>query len=273
MNRPVLSIITVNLNNSQGLKCTIKSVEQQLYNSYEHIIIDGGSTDESKDIIAKYTQRSSKLAYWISEPDRGIYDGMNKGIQQASGEYLYFLNSGDYLSDNILAQIPWNKATYIAGDVMLVKPQETINVKSPDVPNIIFFLEKSLPHQACFIHRNLFKEGGYSTDYKIISDWIHSVQSIVFENSTYVHVSLTIATCDGSGLSSDFDKTQKERIKWFSEVIPNPIYTALLELIEVEKSEFRTLIPVLNKTRKFQKRAKKIVLFLYKINNLFSRQS
>ncbi|WP_083993885.1 glycosyltransferase [Gelidibacter algens] len=90
-----ISIITINYNNLDGLKKTMTSVLEQTYANVEYIIIDGGSTDGSKRYIESCQQ---DLAYWVSESDRGIYNAMNKGIAQATGEYLLFLNSGDWLA-------------------------------------------------------------------------------------------------------------------------------------------------------------------------------
>ena len=98
-----LSIITINYNNKNGLQKTIDSVISQTFKDFEWIIIDGGSTDGSKELIEKYSQH---ITYWVSEPDKGIYNAMNKGIKVAKGEYLFFLNSGDYLvQPNTINQI------------------------------------------------------------------------------------------------------------------------------------------------------------------------
>ena len=94
---PQLSIITINRNDAKGLEHTLKSVwKMQTFKDFEHIIIDGASCDGSVDVIKKY---ATKLAYWISEPDKGVYNAMNKGIVKAQGEYLLFLNSGDWLEN------------------------------------------------------------------------------------------------------------------------------------------------------------------------------
>src|SRR5690606_3965772 len=90
---PLISIITVNLNNLEGLKRTMASVFNQTYQNFEYLIIDGGSSDGSKEYIEA---NADKISYWVSEPDKGIYNGMNKGIKKARGEYLLFLNSGDH---------------------------------------------------------------------------------------------------------------------------------------------------------------------------------
>ncbi len=91
----LLSIITINYNDKFGLERTIKSVQEQTFTNFEHIIIDGGSTDGSKEVIEA---NKNSFSYWVSEPDKGIYNAMNKGIKEAKGEYLFFLNSGDHLN-------------------------------------------------------------------------------------------------------------------------------------------------------------------------------
>src|SRR5574344_3096999 len=92
------SIITINYNNKVGLERTIKSVINQTCKDYEYIIIDGTSTDGSKEVIDKYKQY---LNYWVSEPDEGIYYAMNKGTLMSHGDYCNFLNSGDCYTDNL----------------------------------------------------------------------------------------------------------------------------------------------------------------------------
>src|SRR5690348_17657794 len=100
---PKLSIITINLNNVKGLQKTMESVFAQTFTDYEYIIIDGGSTDGSVSEIKKH---QNKLVYWISENDKGIYNAMNKGIVKANGEYILFMNSGDYLyTDNTIKEV------------------------------------------------------------------------------------------------------------------------------------------------------------------------
>src|SRR5476651_1326552 len=96
-----LSIITINFNNAVGLKKTIESLIKQQYREFQFIIIDGGSVDSSVDIIKEY---ADVIDYWVSEPDTGIYQAMNKGIREANGKYLMFLNSGDYLFENTTLQ-------------------------------------------------------------------------------------------------------------------------------------------------------------------------
>ena len=99
-----VSVITISYNNAEGLRRTIESVVAQNYSDYEYIIIDGGSTDNSLQIIESY---ASHISYWVSEPDKGVYNAMNKGIAQAKGEYLHFLNSGDCYDENLKIVSDW----------------------------------------------------------------------------------------------------------------------------------------------------------------------
>ena len=100
-----LSIITINFNDAKGLEKTIQSVINQTYKDFEYIVVDGASTDGSVDVIKKY---SNKLTHWVSEPDTGIYNAMNKGTRMASGEYCLYLNSGDFLADNDVLEKAFN---------------------------------------------------------------------------------------------------------------------------------------------------------------------
>ena len=97
------SIITVNYNNKEGLRKTIESVIHQTFRDFEFIVIDGGSIDGSVDVLKEY---DSQIDFWVSEPDGGIYQGMNKGIKKATGEYLNFMNSGDcFYSSDVLEKV------------------------------------------------------------------------------------------------------------------------------------------------------------------------
>lgn len=271
MTHPTVSIITVNFNNNEGLIKTLKSIKQQSFSSYEHIIIDAKSTDGSKETIEQYAKSTPHLTYWVSEPDKGIYDGMNKGIEHSCGDYLYFLNSGDCLMDDVLKKIPFDGTGYLYGDYIIISPKKSRHKISSDHLNLMFFTNDALPHQATFIHQTLFKHHQYDLNYKIVSDWIHSLQSIVFEKCSYKHLEITIAKCDGGGISANGAKVKEERLKWFKENLPKPFDEAAINLMEFQKSAFRDVIPILNQTEQFQKRAKKVVMFLYKMHSLFTK--
>lgn len=274
MSQPLLSIITVNLNNNEGLIKTLNSIMQQSFVDYEHIIIDADSSDGSKSTILKYEKETSQPVYWVSEPDKGIYDGMNKGIKQARGEYLYFLNSGDQLEADVLRSVTFDGTKYICGNVKFVGLKESFEIVPPDEPDILFFLQTTLPHQGCFIHHSLFTQRNYDTHYKIISDWIHIMHSIVFAGCSYKHIPLLVVEYDGNGISTTQpEEVIRERSKWINENIPVYFLNSFTELSIYRNSELGAIIPLLSETKKFQKRVKKIILFLYRINSFFSRKN
>lgn len=270
MRNPILSIVTVNFNNNEGLKKTLRSITAQSFTGYEHIIIDAGSSDGSKEIIETYSAGNTHLTYWVSEKDNGIYDGMNKGIKQARGEYLYFLNSGDCLKGDILKAIPFDGTKYIYGDMILVNNNSQRKEPGPDYPDLIFFFYNALAHQACFIHHSLFANKLYDTRYKIIADWAHSFQSIIMEGCSYRHITQTITECDGTGVSSNYMDVQTERLKWLRENLSQQLYSSYIDMLEFNKSEFKAIIPAMNKTKRFQKRALRLVSFLLNINTALS---
>lgn len=268
--RHKLSIITVNYNNCEGLKKTFKSIEDQSFCFYEHIIIDAGSTDGSVDAILEYEKENPHLKYWISEPDRGIYDGMNKGIERSNGEYLFFLNSGDCLIKDILKDINFDGTEYIYGNIRIIKNKKVKVRIPPEIPDLIYLCNNSLPHQACFIHRKLFYNKKYDIDYKIISDWAHSFSSLIIERCSYHHIPIVISEFDGNGISSNRTNLKQERIEWFQNNFPIILSKSFINCAELEDSNFRSVIPLLCRTKKFKKRMKTLVLFLYKINSFFS---
>lgn len=275
-----LSIITVNYNNNEGLKRTIESVKAQSFTSYEHIIIDADSTDGSKQTIEEYVKGNPYVTFWCSERDNGIYDGMNKGIEHATGEYLYFLNSGDSLYGDVLNKISFDGSGYIYGDVRIVYSEKHIvDRKLPDTIDAVFLLLKdTIYHQAAFIHHSLFQGQKYRTDYLIASDWIHVVENIIMKGCSYSHIPMLIVDYDGNGLSAtNFSLGMEERARWIKDNIPPLLYESLLELDkthselqELQNSELGKIIPLVGHTRKFAKRARKLICFLYKINCVFS---
>lgn len=200
-----LSVITINLNNSAGLKKTIESVVSQTFSSFEFIIIDGGSTDSSGRVIEEY---SKHFTYWISEPDQGIYHAMNKGIKVAKGNYCLFLNSGDWLVNNtVLADVFSENPTadIIAGDVYYYDNQRNSiqwHVESPDILSAKILFQGSLPHQSTFIRRALFETiGYYNESLRIASDWLFFVEALLEKGCSYKHYQGVVSYFNMDGIS------------------------------------------------------------------------
>ncbi len=174
-NRPLISFITVVFNSAQYLEATLLSIIDQTFREIEIIIIDGGSTDGTVDIIKKYETR---LAYWISEPDKGLYDAMNKGLAKATGDYVCFINSGDQLySNEIIEKAFGNLSTLpdiVYGETMIIDFQGNEiglrRLKAPDKLTWKLFREGMLVcHQSVYVKKEIAPE--YNLRYRIASDF------------------------------------------------------------------------------------------------------
>lgn len=198
-----LSIITINYNNKAGLQKTIDSVICQTWKDYEWIIIDGGSTDGSKELIEQYQQHFS---YWCSEPDNGVYNAMNKGIDKAQGEYLLFLNSGDVLYDEHVLQKVDDMhldADIISGQVERMDNHQLLRTYDKSIFMQLF--NDTLNHQGTFIKRALFDSLKYDENLKIVSDWKFWLETIIWRNASLEIVDLLVAKQDVTGISSDIN--------------------------------------------------------------------
>lgn len=200
-----LSIITINYNNLEGLKKTVESVVNQTWREFEYLVIDGGSTDGSATYIES---QSSKMDYWVSEPDKGVYNAMNKGIAKATGEYLLFLNSGDVLyNNNVLLE---TKKTLdldmdiVYGDLWIISGLgKGFRNRYPNFIDFPFLKQTSLGHPSTFIKKELFYTYGlYRTDLKIISDWAFFVNVFCRHKVSHCKIDHIIATFYEGGLST-----------------------------------------------------------------------
>lgn len=207
-----LSIITINLNDAEGLEKTIQSVVgQTVFDQIEYIIIDGGSTDNSPKVIQKY---ASKLAYYQVGPDRGIYKQMNKGVSVSTGEYLLFLNSGDNLHNTTAIEGIFNQlhtVDFLIGEMVFLATGRLFEV--PEKLTLLSFMQGSLPHNATFIKREWLEKYPYDESLKIVSDWKFFVQALVIGNASYKLVGNIISDFDCNGISSknrDLCEIEKE---------------------------------------------------------------
>ena len=211
-----LSIITVNLNNLEGLKRTYESVVCQTFTDYEWSVIDGGSTDGSREFIE---QHQDKFAYWCSEPDKGIYNAMNKGIVRAKGEYLNFMNSGDCFADKETLAGVFEKertADILYGYITVggikggYHPYRTTN-NNPRWYEICY--AGTLHHQSTFIKRELFdKIGLYDDSYKIAADIKWFVIAISKHGASCEFIANTIAIFAPGGKSTHCSDNEKNKL-------------------------------------------------------------
>ncbi|MDE3184133.1 MAG: glycosyltransferase [Bacteroidota bacterium] len=201
---PKLSIITINYNNATGLQKTMDSVFEQTFTDFEYLVIDGGSDDDSKELIKNH---ENKLVYWVSEKDKGVYHAMNKGIVKANGEYLLFLNSGDFLySESSLSDFfdNSNGEDIVYGDVLRVSPDSQLMKSYPSQLSFSFFLQDSLHHQSIILKKSVFEKTGlYNESFKIVSDWLVSMNAICLYQASYKHVDNCVSIFPTNGISSD----------------------------------------------------------------------
>lgn len=213
-----LSIITINYNNKDGLQKTMDSVVRQTWKDFEWIIIDGGSTDGSKELIVRNQQY---VDYWCSEPDKGVYNAMNKGISKAQGDYLLFLNSGDCLHNAMTIEDVLKyefKEDVVYGNLNYVAKDKEYVVRYPSDLTIHYFLVHSLGHPASFIKASLLKTDGYREDYKIVSDWINFLKWFR-EGRSFLRIENVIADFDTTGISSsNIDLIEQEKESVFGEL-------------------------------------------------------
>jgi glycosyltransferase involved in cell wall biosynthesis len=199
-----LSIITINYDNLEGLKRTVESVINQTWQEFEYIVIDGDSRDGSKAYIES---KSANIDYWVSEPDNGIYNAMNKGILKANGEYLLFLNSGDHFFNDI--SLEKNHKFLVEKDLVyfnlnFVDKTKFWTGKYPEKLSFSNFIYDTLPHPATFIKSSLLhKVGLYDEGLKIVSDWKFFILALFKYNCSYIKVDEILTTYYLDGISSD----------------------------------------------------------------------
>lgn len=264
------SIVTINYNNKDGLRKTIKSVIHQTFRDYEYIVIDGGSTDGSADVLKEYDK---DINYWVSEADEGIYNAMNKGIKQAHGDYLIFMNSGDffYNKDVLNEVIPYLNSDIVEGKLYKTTKRHFTNIPQTK-PTMMLFYEGGLDHQACFIKRSLFNKSLYDERLKISADWKFFVQKIIFENASLTFMPVVVASYEGGGVSEDKQHKaihQIERAEYLSSILP-PLVLADYERYANKESPVLDLIPYFNRTYRLHRLIVTTIKMLIHLNYFFN---
>ena len=206
-----LSIITINRNNAEGLRKTMESVLAQAYRDFEYIVVDGASSDHSVEVIKELTNdrvNELKNFTWITEPDTGIYEAMNKGLKMCQGEYTLMLNSGDYLVDEHVIErimpeldgtdiIQGNTISQREGIVWRDRGYGKSDISFLDVQRGYFL------HQASFCKESLFEQYGYFNEHnRYVSDTEFFIKTLGFGGASFKYVDIDIANFDSTGFSS-----------------------------------------------------------------------
>lgn len=207
---PKITVVTVCFNSVNNIEKTILSVVNQTYSNVEYIIIDGGSNDGTVEIIKKY---SSKISTWISEPDGGVYFGMNKGIAMAKGEWINFMNAGDlFASSDVLKKCFEDRAynddvAMLCGDTICAFPWAYYLKLGKNKSGKINFC-----HQSVFTRTSLLKKNPYDTSYRIIADnvWYKQLMEL---GAIFEYVPIQISIYEGyNGISA------KNAVNFYKEV-------------------------------------------------------
>lgn len=244
-----VTVITVCYNSEKDIEKTMLSVLNQSYQNIEYIIIDGASKDRTVDIAklisSQYQKRDIRV---FSEPDKGIYDAMNKGISKANGEWLNFMNAGDTFASNSIVSDMVSEISdgirILRGNI--IRNYNGFHVKSCGVvsqnPGLMDMFNNTFHHQACFIQRSLFHDFGlYSTAYKLCSDWKFFFDCVVLHHVKTKYVDKTVALFEMDGASSkNVIRYIDERESYLKSVLGEEIFECLKELDLYRKSNLAT---------------------------------
>ncbi len=245
-NKPLITVITVVRNGERFLEQTIRSVVEQTYDTMEYIIVDGASTDGTLDIIKKYEH---KIAYWISEPDKGIYDAMNKGIDLATGEWINFMNAGDmFYANDVIDKVfapSERRADVLYGDHHLIYgTNHAKTCKAGEVKDL--WKGMIFCHQSSFVKTSLMKEYRFNCKEKIAADF-ELLYRLALEKHTFHSTGLTIASVSADGLSGTNTllsvTEQWNVVKRLSNSRLKNFYYIYLIAVRIAKNIVKTILP------------------------------
>lgn len=207
------------------------SVLNQTWQEFEYIVIDGGSSDGSSEFIES---RSENIYYWISEPDKGIYNAINKGIKVATGEYLLFLNSGDHFFNNKVLKennqyLDFYELIYFNIQIVGKETSEIISYPTELRFSDLYF--ETLCHQSVFIKKELFERVGlYDENLKIVSDWKFFILALFKYKCSYTKIDETLSTFYLGGISSQIDSSEER-----NQVLKENFNEYILDYEELQK--------------------------------------
>jgi len=263
----ILTIITINRNNAPGLEKTMQSVLSQTRRDFEYVVVDGASTDDSITVIRRLAPAFGDRLKWISEPDKGIYNAMNKGIGMATGEYIQILNSGDSLvSPDVVEKMyvaleKENFPSILYGNMLKDFPDGHVHrdtgFAGEDITLLGMYIG-TLNHSPAYIRRSLFeKYGPYDESLRIDSDWKWYLQAIVFGEEKPVYVNIDVTLFDMTGVSeTNTALTKAEREQVLKELVPPTVL-----------ADYDAWVPSIRQMRRIKRHpwAYRIVWFLERV--------
>lgn len=212
-----ISVVTICYNSVSLIEGTLKSVTEQTYPNVEYIVIDGASKDGTTEIIRRYEDR---ISYWVSEPDKGIYDAMNKGISAATGDYIIFMNAGDVFADrNVLEKIAplLGQHTVISGKWQRCYSDGSMKLSSP-LPIKALSIEMPLCHQSTFTRLSYHKENPFDTSYRFSADYAFFYKAWrKGESFRYIDDIVAFLLMDGASTSNVSASVMERSKAWVGE--------------------------------------------------------
>ncbi|EGJ49080.1 glycosyltransferase family 2 protein [Desulfocurvibacter africanus] len=210
---PLFSIVTVVRNGADSLERTIRSMAIQDFSGYEYLILDGASSDGTMQIVER---NAAHVTMFRSEPDKGVYDGMNKALSLCRGEYVYFLNCGDWLAapdilSRVAAQITAGRADIVYGNVYnaWLAEERLVRTRILDPRDLLY---DTVCHQAMFASRRVFEAiGGFDMRYAICADREWLLRSVLRHGFRLAYTDVPVCVFDGGGLSSNARSKQRKR--------------------------------------------------------------
>ena len=232
----ILSIITINFNNLEGLRKTIDSVLSQTWHDFEWIIIDGGSTDGSKELIEDTANKLTAsdynpLSFWCSESDSGIYNALNKGLSHCRGTYINCMNSGDEFYDNQTLEKLFStshNSDIIFGNSFHYSKENAFISHYPESVDLYFLYHSNICHQAMFVKTELLKASPFDEQYRICADYAKWLE-LMIQGCSFKYVPNMIYRFDMTGLSNTGNLITIEREKIKTKYIPKYILPLIHE--------------------------------------------
>jgi len=236
---PLISIITVVYNGEKYLQQTIDSVHNQNYKNIEYIIIDGGSTDGTLDIIK---ENEVKISKWISEPDNGLYDAMNKGANLSSGDLIGTINSDDWYELDAVQNIvnaylknPTKKIFH--ADKNCIEPKGETHIKKAKTSSFLLkYYGMVLNHPTMFIHNDVYKYHQYNINLTSLSDYQYVLSVFLKNKNTFCYIPKVISNFRQGGISGGLSLKQSLKENYFARKnagmnFPQRIFAILVRLL------------------------------------------
>jgi len=231
-----LSVITINYNNVEGFKRTAESVLSQVWKDFEWIIIDGGSTDGFTEYIQELSCTSKHLTYWCSEPDKGVYNAINKGISHCSGEYVSCMNSGDtFFDDHTIQRIfsTEHHADVLYGDWLQVYSDHSSMQRFPSPFGIHDFWAHNICHQAMFVKTSVLRTDGFDESFRLLADYKRWIE-LVLRGAEFEYLGVPVCRYNMNGISTNASQLLCEEQKRARQAFPPAVVNTVQHLWHYE---------------------------------------